>query len=98
MMNKRGISMISLIIIIIVTIILIGVATTAGYRYLEEANQLKAKSLGSLVGMSAGRRQNDLSSGIANNYYEGYYVDINSLIENKDAIRYFPEGKQKTLS
>ena len=35
-MNKKGMSMISLVVIIIVTLILVGIATTAGYRYITQ--------------------------------------------------------------
>lgn len=78
-MNKRGISMISLVIIIIVTTILIGIAISAGYRYIEEGNNLKAQALGVTIGYNAGRRQNDLTSGTADRYYEGYYLDIDKI-------------------
>ena len=81
-MNKRGISMISLVIIIIVTIILIGIAVTAGYRYIEEANKLKAEALGLSIGNNAYRRQTDVNSGTAQEYYEGYYLDRDILLNN----------------
>ncbi len=78
MVNKKGISLISLVIIIIVTIILIGIATTAGYRYITEGNRIEAETVVSLISQAAYRRQNDLSSGITNNYYEGYRFDAES--------------------
>ena len=72
MKNTKGISMISLVIAIIVTIILIGIATTAGYRYIVEGNKAKAEAVISIISEAAYRRQNDLSSGVATAYYEGY--------------------------
>ena len=89
-MNKKGISMISLVIIIIVTIILIAITVGAGYRYIEEANQLKADTLSQIIGNNAHKRQNDLNSGTTNRFYEGYYLDENKLISHQNEINGLP--------
>ena len=83
--NKRGISMISLVIIIVVTTILLGVAITAGYRYIEVAKRTRAQALSLTIGDAAYRRQNDMSSGLTEQFYEGYVFDL-----DKDA--YDAEG------
>ncbi len=74
--SKKGISMISLVIIIVVTIILLSVAITAGYRYVELGRKAKAQALSLTIGNAALRRQNDLSSGVAERFYEGYVFDL----------------------
>ena len=85
-MNRKGVSMISLVVIIIVTIILVGIATTAGYRYIMRANDVRAEALGNIIGSAALRRQNDLTTGTATSYYEGYLFNVDladySLVEN----------------
>lgn len=83
MKKNKGISMISLVIIIVVTVILIGIATTAGYRYIVEGNKVKAEAVVSLVAEAAYRRQNDLTAGIAEAYYEGYSFDIEKNASTK---------------
>ncbi len=97
-MNKRGISMISLVIIIIVTIILIGIAVTAGYRYIEEANKLKAQVLGMSIGNNAYRRQTDVNSGTAQGYYEGYYLDKDVFLNNHKSFIGLPEDDENNNS
>jgi len=79
MPNKSGVSMLSLVIIVVVTILLAMIATTAGFRYIEEANKVRAASLKAIVGSAAYQRQNDLSAGVANRYYDGYSFNIELL-------------------
>ena len=76
-MNRKGISMISLVVIVIVTIILIGIATTAGYRYVTQINDVRAQTLSDAIGSAAYRRQNDVSTGVAQRFYEGFAFDVN---------------------
>lgn len=76
MRDKKGVSMISLVIAIVVTVILIGIVTTAGYKYIIEGNKTKEEAVVSVISEAAYRRQNDLSSGITEAYYEGYKFDV----------------------
>lgn len=92
MKNNKGISMISLVIIIVVTVILIGIATTAGYRYITESNRVQAEAVVTVISDAAYRRQNDLSAGVAINYYEGYSFDVQKNAATKYAeIQGLPE-------
>ena len=88
-MNRKGISMISLVVIIIVTLILVGIATTAGYRYITQVNKVRAQALQTAIGDAAYRRQNDVTSGVSDRYYDGYMFNI----KNADftLIEYLPE-------
>ncbi len=88
-MNRKGMSMISLVIVIIVTIILVGIATTAGYRYITQVNNVRAQALGDTVGSAAHRRQKDVSFGVATSFYEGYLFDFARADFSK--IEYLPE-------
>ena len=83
MKRNKGISMISLVIIIVVTVILIGIATTAGYRYIVESNKIQAEAVTRLVAEAAYRRQNDLTAGVAVMYYEGYSFDVEKNASTK---------------
>lgn len=91
MKRNKGISMISLVIIIIVTVILVGIAATAGYRYLTESNKVKAEAVVSLISEAAYRRQNDLTTGTAVAYYEGYSFDVYSNKSKYTQITGLPE-------
>ena len=91
MKAKKGISMISLVVIVVVTIILIGIATTAGYKYITEGNRVKAEAVVSVISEAAYRRQNDLSSGVAVAYYEGYSIDVYNNKEKYAKITGLPE-------
>lgn len=97
MKRNKGITMISLVIIIVVTVILIGIASTAGYRYIVEGNKIKSEAVVSLVGEAAYRRQNDLTSGVAIAYYEGYSFDIEKNADTKyKEITGLPEEDENT--
>ena len=74
--NKKGVSMISLVVIIIVTVILIGIAVSAGYIYLNKANDLKRVTLSKTIGQVASERQNDLATGTSDRFYDGYVFDL----------------------
>lgn len=91
MKRNKGISMISLVIIIVVTVILIGIATTAGYRYITESNKVKAEAVVSLIAEAAYRRQNDLTSGVNVAYYEGYSFDVYNNTDKYTQITGLPE-------
>lgn len=93
MKSNKGISMIALVITIIVMIILIGIATTAGYKYIIEGNKIKAQAVASVISEAAYRRQNDLASGVAVRYYEGYSFDVTTNATTKyKNITGLPEG------
>ena len=77
-MNRKGVSMISLVVIVIVTVILVGIATTAGYRYIMKVNDVRAEALGSIIGSAALRRQNDLTAGTSTSFYEGYLFNVDA--------------------
>ena len=99
MKRNKGISMISLVIIIIVTVILVGIATTAGYRYIVEGNKIKAEAVVSMVAKAAYRRQNDLTAGIAEAYYEGYCFDVEKNADTKyKKITGLPEEDENSNS
>lgn len=89
--RNKGISMISLVIIIVVTVILVGIAATAGYRYITESNKIKAEAIVSLISEAAYRRQNDLTTGTAVAYYEGYGFDVYSNKSKYTQIIGLPE-------
>ena len=91
MKNNKGISIISLIVTIVVIIILVGIATTAGYRYITESDRAKASAVVSVISEAAYRRQNDLTTGVANAYYEGYSFDVYNNKEKYDKITGLPE-------
>lgn len=91
MKRNKGISMISLVIIVVVTVILIGIATTAGYRYIVEGDRVKSEAVVSIISEAAYRRQNDLSSGVAVAYYEGYSFDVYSNKSKYAEITGLPE-------
>lgn len=88
--------MISLVVIIIVTVILIGIAVSAGYIYIERANELKRVTLSKTIGQVAAERQNNLATGTSDRFYEGYIFDtseeIAGVTEHKYAlIKNLPE-------
>ena len=91
MKNKKGISMISLVITIIVIVILIGIATTAGYRYIMEGNKMQSEAVVSIISEAAYRRQNDLSAGVAVAYYEGYSFVVDENITRYEKINGLPD-------
>jgi hypothetical protein len=90
--NKKGISMISLVIIIVVTIILLGIAVTAGYRYIEASKNARAQAICLTVGSAAKRRQDDLSTGVAQRYYDGYVFRVDDEISKYTLIEGIPSG------
>ncbi|MBO5179384.1 MAG: hypothetical protein J6B87_03465 [Clostridia bacterium] len=57
--NNKGISLISLVVIIVATIILIGVVVTVGYDYIQESNRTKTEAVVKFIADAASRRQND---------------------------------------
>ena len=89
MKNRKGISMISLVVIIIVMLILVSIVTTAGYKYITNANEVKATALGRTIGNAAYRRQNDVASGVSDRFYEGYMFDPTFGETNANTIRDF---------
>lgn len=68
--------------------LLIGIATTAGYRYIIEGNQVKAQAVANLVSAAAYRRQNDLMAGLEVSYYEGYRFTVDQKDTNRNKEKY----------
>ena len=87
-MNKKGISMISLVIIVIVLLILIAITATAGFNYITKINNVRAEALGVTIGEAARNRQNDVSVGVSTRYYDGYLFDVSRADFSK--IEYIP--------
>ena len=58
--NNKGISLVSLIIIIVATIILISVVVTVGYDYIEESNRAKIEAVVKLIGDAAKDKQDEM--------------------------------------
>lgn len=87
--NNKGISLISLVVIIIATIILISVVVTAGYEYIQEANRKKTTAVVKLVSDAAKGRQSDKQMDIS---APSYYVGHPFKTDNVDQIKGLPEG------
>ena len=94
--NNTGISMISLIVIIVSVIILSAVAITAGYHYIEESQRSERTVLTTIIAEAAYRRQNDYNLDFRN-YYEGYIVPDEEQI-NTDNFRNLPENFEEEKS
>ena len=72
MKNKnRGISMISLMVVIVSIVIISSIAITAGYRFIQESKETEKSALVSVVSEAAYKRQND------------YNVDKTNLLWSK---------------
>lgn len=78
--NNKGISMISLVVVIVSVIILSTLAVVAGYRYMQESERAEKATLTSIISEAAYKRQNDYNVD-ARSYYEGSVIldesDIN---------------------
>lgn len=70
--NNKGISLVSLVVIIIATIILISVVVTVGYNYIEESNRTKTKAIVALVSDAAKNLQNEKHIEAESIYYVGH--------------------------
>ena len=71
--NNKGISMISLVVVIISIIILSALAIGAGYRYMQESERAEKATLTSIISEAAYKRQNDYNVD-AKSYYEGSVI------------------------
>ena len=71
--NNRGISLISLMVIIISIIIISSIAITAGYRFITESQEAEKTALINIISEAAYRRQNDYNTD-QKNYYAGKMV------------------------
>lgn len=76
--KENGISMISLIVVIVSIIILATIAITAGYNFITESQNAEKANLVSLISDAAYRRQNDYNVNIAG-YYAGSLIEENSI-------------------
>lgn len=80
--NNKGISMISLVVVIISIIILSALAIGAGYRYMQESERAEKATLTSIISEAAYKRQNDYNVD-AKSYYEGSVIlDESDINEN----------------
>lgn len=76
--KENGISMISLIVVIVSIIILATIAITAGYNYITESQNAEKAALVSLISEAAYRRQNDYNINVAG-YYAGNLIKEESI-------------------
>lgn len=80
--SNKGISMISLVVVIISIIILSALAIGAGYRYMQESTRTEKATLTSIISEAAYKRQNDYNVD-AKSYYEGSVIlDESDINEN----------------
>lgn len=84
--KNKGISLVSLIIIVVSIIILIGIVVNVGYNYIEESNRTEETAVIKLVSDAASNRQNYIHVD-ANTYYVGYPLKV----ENVSNISGLPE-------
>lgn len=76
--KNKGISLVSLIIIVISIIILISIVVNVGYNYIEESNRTETAAVLKLISSAASNRQNDIHID-ANTYYVGYPLKESGL-------------------
>lgn len=76
--KNKGISLVSLIIIVVSIIILISIVVNVGYNYIEESNKTETTAVLKLISDAANNRQNDKHVE-ANTYYVGYPMKSDSI-------------------
>lgn len=76
--KNKGISLVSLIIIVVSIIILVGIVINVGYNYIEETTKTETAAVLKLISDAASNRQNDIHVD-ANTYYVGYPLKADSL-------------------
>ncbi len=76
--KSKGISLVSLIIVIVSIIILIGVVVGVGYNYIQETNKTEGTTVVKLISDAAYNRQNDKHLD-ENMYYVGYPLKPDSI-------------------
>ncbi len=79
MKNSRGISMISLIITIIVTVMLASMALSTGTRYLKDSKKKEQENFIEVLSSAVSKRHQDTNINSLAHPYLGYYIK-NSLI------------------
>lgn len=90
--NNNGVSMVSLIIVIVSVIILSALAVTSGYRYIQESQRAEKTALISMISDAAYKRQNDYNVD-TKTYYEGSIVLNPEEISNEnDNFKNLPEN------
>jgi type II secretory pathway pseudopilin PulG len=77
-LDKKGISMISLVVVIVVTLILIALAIKVGFSFIEESRKTEETLLTNVVSEAVERRQNDRNVE-TELIYEGYKLDATEL-------------------
>ena len=82
MRNSKGISMISLVVTIIVTILLAGFAIVIGSRYLKESRKKNTEVFVSVLSNAVSKRHEDTNVDSSKFQYLGYYVNDSSVFNN----------------
>ena len=82
MEKSRGISMISLIVTIIVTITLASMAIVTGSRYLKESKEKHKEVFSTILSNAVLKRKEDASISTSRYPYFGYYIDNDTIFEN----------------
>jgi type II secretory pathway pseudopilin PulG len=77
-LDRKGISMITLVIVIVVTLILVGIAIRIGFSFVEEGRETEETLLKNIVTEAIDRRQNDKNVD-TELIYEGYKLDASGL-------------------
>ena len=90
--KNKGISLVSLIVIIVSTIILIGVAFTTGYNYIEESKRTEATAVVKLISSEASNLQNSMhTDAISGNvHYIGHALNTDDIDNIKNNIKGLP--------
>lgn len=94
MRKSSGISMISLIVTIIVTILLAGTAITLGTKYIKESKDKEKEVFVSVLSSAVAQRQEAINVNSFQYPYLGYYINDDSIFERifaskiKDNISY----------
>lgn len=76
--RNRGISLVSLIIVVVSIIILISIVVNVGYNYIEETSRTEGETVLKLISDGAVNRQNDIHVEV-DMYYVGYPLNPDEL-------------------
>lgn len=87
MKKTNGISMISLIVTIIVTILLASMAIVTGSRYLKESKDKNNEVFSTILSNAVLKRGEDANISTSRYPYLGYYIDNDTVFENSFASK-----------
>lgn len=82
MRNSRGISMISLIITVIVTVMLASMALSTGTRYLKDSKKKEQENFIEVLSSAVSKRHQDTNINSLAYPYLGYYIDNELIFES----------------